>query len=153
MSTSRCGKIFIMQPTCSSKARRRGFSNRSSAEATVGEICVFLAKVKNFGPFRKWMHLGIIKITTEQHNPDLITMRFVNLGEEVTLTLLWQSGASKSATVCFVIILSIWYWLCVCARVCERGRHCHTTTACLQTRASSLCLSCDSVPFWGLNWW
>ncbi len=34
------------------------------------------------------MHLGIIKITTEQHNPDLITMRFVNLGEEVTLTLL-----------------------------------------------------------------
>ncbi len=28
---------------------------------------------------------------------------FVNLGEEVILTLLWQSGVSESATVCFVI--------------------------------------------------
>ncbi len=45
--------------------------------------------------------------------------RFVNLGEEVILTLLWQSGASESATVCFVISLSICYWLlrvCVCVR-------------------------------------
>ncbi len=65
---------------------------------------------------------------------------FVNLGEEVILTLLWQSGASKSATVCFVISLSICYWLlklgvllivCVCGGgvcvwvcvcVCERER-------------------------------
>ncbi len=52
--------------------------------------------------------------------------RFVNLGE-VILTLLWQSGASESATVCFVISLIICYWLfkcwvllivCVCALVC-----------------------------------
>ncbi len=50
--------------------------------------------------------------------------RFVNLGEEVILTLLWQSGASESATVCF-IRLSICYWLLfvlvlvlVCVRVC-----------------------------------
>ncbi len=41
--------------------------------------------------------------------------RFVSLGEEVILTLLWQSGASESATVCFVISLSICYWL---LRVC-----------------------------------
>ncbi len=50
---------------------------------------------------------------------------FVNLGEEVILTLLWQSVASESATVCFVISLSIRYWLfkcgvlravCVCVR-------------------------------------
>ncbi len=71
---------------------------------------------------------------------------FVNLGQEVILTLLWQSGASKSATVCFVISLSICYWqmqsfvlpvcvcvcvcvcmcvcvwVCVCAHVCERER-------------------------------
>ncbi len=65
---------------------------------------------------------------------------FVNLGEEVILTLLWQSGTSESATV---IRLSICYWLfkwgvlhvvCVCERervtsqrrvcacVCERER-------------------------------
>ncbi len=31
MSTSRCGNICIMQPKCSSKERRCGFSNRSSA--------------------------------------------------------------------------------------------------------------------------
>ncbi len=34
---------------------------------------------------------------------------FVNLGVEEILTLLWQSGASESATVCFVISLSIYY--------------------------------------------
>ncbi len=53
--------------------------------------------------------------------------RFLNLGEEVTLTLLWQSGASESATVCFVISLSICYWLLKCGGlcivcVCERER-------------------------------
>ncbi len=34
---------------------------------------------------------------------------FVNLGEEVILTLQRQSGASESATACFVISLSICY--------------------------------------------
>ncbi len=52
---------------------------------------------------------------------------FVNLGEEVILTLLWQSGASESVTVCFVISLSICYWLLKCrvlrvVCVCERER-------------------------------
>ncbi len=57
---------------------------------------------------------------------------FMNLGEEVVLTLLWQSGASESATVCFVIIsLTICYLLfkcvvlrfvCVCVCVWERKR-------------------------------
>ncbi len=67
----------------------------------------------------------------------------MNLGEEVILTLLWQSGASESATVCFVISLSICYWLfkcvlrleweyspCVCVwereRERERGREGHS---------------------------
>ncbi len=80
---------------------------------------------------------------------------FVNLGEEVILTLLWQSGASESATVCFVISLSICYWL---LRVCEwergtsqrrvfvlacvrEGRHCHTTAACVQTHTSIVTVS------------
>ncbi len=58
---------------------------------------------------------------------------FVNLGEEVILTLLWQSGASESATVCFVISLSICYLLfkwgilrvvCVCVCVCARSCVC-----------------------------
>ncbi len=48
---------------------------------------------------------------------------FMNLVEEVILTLLWQSGASESATVCFVISLNICYWLLsVCAHVRERER-------------------------------
>ncbi len=48
----------------------------------------------------------------------------MNLGEEVILTLLWQSGASESATVCFVISLSISYWLFKCfARPVCQGCH------------------------------
>ncbi len=55
----------------------------------------------------------------------------MNLGEEVNLTLFCLSGASESATVCFVISLSICYWLfkcgvfcvvCVCVCVWERER-------------------------------
>ncbi len=87
---------------------------------------------------------------------------FVNLGEEVILTLLWQSGASESATICFVI--SFCYWLLKCRvlwvsewvrerererervtsqrRVCERGRHGHTAVACvLQTHTSIITVS------------
>ncbi len=84
---------------------------------------------------------------------------FVNLGEEVILTLLWQSGASESATICFVISLSICYWLlkcrvlrveCVCVCVCvwvsewvsewvraserERERESHITASCVCER-------------------
>ncbi len=44
--------------------------------------------------------------------------RFMNLGEEVILTLLWQSGASESSTVCFVISLSICYWQLKCGVLC-----------------------------------
>ncbi len=69
-------------------------------------------------------------LTTEQHNPDVITMHFmddcfVNLWDEVILNLLWQSGASESGTVCFVISLSICYWLfkcCVLRIMCVRDR-------------------------------
>ncbi len=67
---------------------------------------------------------------------------FVNLGEEVILTLLWQSGASESATVCFVISLSICYWLfkcgilrvvCVCVweRESERESQCSFVCVCV----------------------
>ncbi len=63
------------------------------------------------------MHLGIIRLlTTEQHNPDVITMHFMDdpFFEPDFLTLLWQSGTSKSATVCFVISLNICYCLFKC---------------------------------------
>ncbi len=68
--------------------------------------------------------------------------------------LLWQSGASESATVCFVISLSICYWLfkcgvlsvvCVCVCVCVGERE-TPRLVCKHIRASSLCLSHDSVP-------
>ncbi len=32
-------------------------------------------------------------------------------------------------------------FVCVCARVCERGRHGHTTTACVQTHTSLITVS------------
>ncbi len=75
------------------------------------------------------MHLGIIKITYNRTATHFMDDRFVNLGKEVIPTLLWQSGASESVTVCFVIYLNICYWLfkcgvlhIVCACVCERER-------------------------------
>ncbi len=45
--------------------------------------------------------------------------RFVNLGEEVILTLLWQSGTSESATVCMLYLLltvQMRSFACVCER-------------------------------------
>ncbi len=32
-------------------------------------------------------------------------------------------------------------FMCVCSCVCERGRHCHTTAACLQTHMSFITVS------------
>ncbi len=60
------------------------------------------------------MQLGIIKITYNRTATHFMNDSFVNLGEEVILTLLSQSGASESATVCFVISLSICYRLFKC---------------------------------------
>uniref|UniRef100_A0A8C1Q6A6 Phosphatidylinositol-glycan biosynthesis class W protein n=1 Tax=Cyprinus carpio TaxID=7962 RepID=A0A8C1Q6A6_CYPCA len=44
------------------------------------------------------MHLGIFKITYNRTATHFMDDRFMNLGEEVILTLLRQSGASESAT-------------------------------------------------------
>ncbi len=77
------------------------------------------------------MHLGIVKITYNRTATHFMDDRFVNLGEEVILTLLWQSGASESVTV---ISLSICYrlfkcWVlrivCVCVCVWERETRSH----------------------------
>ncbi len=81
------------------------------------------------------MHLGIIKITYNRTATHFMDDSFVNLGEE----------SSESTTVCFVISLSICYWLfkwgvlracvcvCVCVCVCEwvseRGRERERVTA------------------------
>ncbi len=96
--------------------------------------------------------------------------RFVNLGEEVILTLLWQSGASESETVCFVISLfaidcsnaefcasCVCVWereshitvscVCVCVCVWERERAGHITACqrliavCLQSHTSIITVS------------
>ncbi len=57
------------------------------------------------------MQLEIIKIKYNRTSTHFMDNSFVNLGEEAILTLLWQSGASESETVCFVNSLSICYWL------------------------------------------
>ncbi len=66
-------------------------------------------------------------------------MSFVKLGEEIILTLLWQSGASESATVCFVIslILAIdclnteFCALCVCERESHSVASCVCVCVCV----------------------
>ncbi len=78
----------------------------------------------------------------QQHNSDVITPhfmddRFVKLGEEVIQTLLWQSGLlNQWLQVCFVISLSICYWLFKCwvlrvVCVWERGRKRVTAQRCV----------------------
>ncbi len=73
----------------------------------------------------------------EQHNPDVITTHIwtpFNLGDDVILTL-FAIDCTK-AEFCA---------MCVCARVCagkcERGRHSHTTAACVQTHTSFITVS------------
>ncbi len=151
--------ICIMPPKCSRKERRRGFSNRSSVDAAVtGRRCVFLCESKSiYLAFWNSMHLGIVKITYNRTATHFMDNSFVNLGEEIILTLLWQSGASESATVCFVISLSICHWLfkcgalhfvcvhvcvcvcvCVCMCVCERvtaAASCVCVRACVRVCA------------------
>ncbi len=70
--------------------RKAGFSIRSSVEAAMsGRRCVFLCESKTlYLTFRKQMHLGIIKITCNRTATHFVNDRFVNLGEEVILTLL-----------------------------------------------------------------
>ncbi len=53
------------------------------------------------------MHLGIIKVTYNRTATHSMDDSFMNLEEEIIPTLLWQSGASESATVYLVISLSI----------------------------------------------
>ncbi len=92
MSKSQCGNICIMQPKCSHKERRCGFSNRSSVEASMtGRRSVFLGESKStlFGlPKEDKVHLGIIKVINNRTATHFKDDSFVNLGEEVSLTLL-----------------------------------------------------------------
>ncbi len=141
-----------MPPKCSRKERRRGFSNRSSVDAAVsGRRCVFLCENKStlFG-LLKVDAFRIIMITYNRTATHFMDDRFVNLGEEVILTLLWQSGASESATVCFVISLSICYWLFKYRVLRVVGRSAVswvsvcvwiTTAACVQTHTSIITVS------------
>ncbi len=114
------------------------------------------------------MQLGIFKITYNRtaqprcyHNA-FYGDSFVNLGEEVILTLLWQSGTSESATVCFVISLSICYWLlkcrvfasCVCVCVWERERERERERVTAQRRVCvrvCVCVCGGGGVFWKLK--
>ncbi len=141
MSTSQCGNICV----------RRGFSNRSP-----GRSGVFLGESKStlFG--------RIIKLTYNRTATHFMDDSFMNLGEKVILTLLWQS---ESATVYFVNSLRVCYWLfkcrvlhvvcvsvCVCEREREEKRSSHHSevysaseiiliAACLQTHTSFITVS------------
>ncbi len=59
------------------------------------------------------MHLGIIKITYNKTVMHFMDDRFMNLGEEVILTLLWQSGASESATVSVLLLVQMRSFACL----------------------------------------
>ncbi len=67
---------------------------------------------------------------------------FVNLGEEVILTLLWQSAASESATVCMLYLLLTVQMQSfarrVCARSCVRERDRVTSQRSVQPVRNSL---------------
>ncbi len=93
-------------------------------------------------------HLGIIKITYNRTAMHFMDDSFVNLGEEVILTLLWQSGVSESATVCFVISLSIWYWLFKCG---ERETRSHNRGLCANTYELHYCV-CNATLFTSQAW-
>ncbi len=82
------------------------------------------------------MHLGIIKITYNRTAINFMDDSFVNLGKEVILTFLWQSGASESATESMLYLLltvqmqsfahPVYVCVCVCERVRERERESHS---------------------------
>ncbi len=78
MSTSRCGNICVS----------RGFSKRSSVDAALsGRSCVCLGESKST-LFCLQTHLGIIKITYNRTAMHFMDDRFMNLGDDVILTLL-----------------------------------------------------------------
>ncbi len=85
------------------------------------------------------MHLGIIKIT---YNRNAFFER------QLILTLLWQSGASDSGTECFVISLSVCYWLFKCGVlsvvyvcvVAERETRSHNRGFCANTYELHYCV-------------
>ncbi len=57
--------------------------------------------------------------------------RFVNLGEEIILTLLWQSGTSESVTVCFVFAIDCSNAEFCASCVCERETHHRVMCVCV----------------------
>ncbi len=126
ISTSRCENICVMPPKCSRKERRRGFSNRSSVDAVMsGRRCVFLCESKNalFGlpkvdAIRNLWLIFVYYRTAQPKCSNLCNAFYGRLFCEPRRvqgwlctkaiskkkngsipTLLWQSGASESATV------------------------------------------------------
>ncbi len=80
-----------------------------------GDAVCFYVKAKAFiWPFER--HLGIIKITCNRTATHFMDDSFVNLGEEVILTLLRQYGASEYLLLT-VQLQSFAHCVCVCARV------------------------------------
>ncbi len=125
MSTSRCGNICIMPPKCARKERRRGFSNRSSVDAGMsGRRCVFLCESKStlFGLPKvdairnHWLRFVYNRTAQPKCSnlcnafygrqfreprrvQGLLCTKAISKKKGSILTLLWQSGASESATV------------------------------------------------------
>ncbi len=131
--------------------KRHGFSNRSSVE-----LYVSWRKQKHFiwPSESRCIYESLRLLTTKQHNPNIITMhfmneRFVNLGEEVILTLLFLVQEFCALCVCVRACVRACVWVCVYARVCERGRHGHTPLLvyCKYIKASSLSVTLLGSPF------
>ncbi len=150
--------------------RRRGFSNRSTVDAAVsGRRCVFLGESKStlFGflkvdAFRNhWLRFVFNSSTPNVRILQRILWTTVLWTYRVQVwlctksikkrrvnpTLLWQSGASESATVSMFISSSICYWLFKCrvlrvtrrvwVCVCVWGEQGHIPAECTARQKSS----------------
>ncbi len=70
------------------------------------------------------MHLWIIKITYNRTATHFMDDSFVNLGEDVILTLQRQSGAI-SLSICYWLFKCwVWHVVCVCVRARKRQLQC-----------------------------
>ncbi len=151
MSTSRCGNIwkFVQNLKCHPNVHIKKEGVVSVTAVVLMQPCqgdavcfcanakaLFFVKQKDSSDVKGslYNHLGKKGSSMSSWSTFIFKSVFKKIGS--VPTLLWQSGPSESATVCFVINFSICYWLfkcgvmhvvcacvCVCTHVCVRERN------------------------------